>query len=88
MVMFISDCHCDTCPGTVSPKSKDGQMVFGGTLCHCSCHKEKDIYKVLEKEIFDHFNVVHFHMVNKILAREAVTIIKKWLNNKRKENNQ
>lgn len=39
MVYIIHDCHCGSCPGSQPAKPReDGQMIFGGSLCNCSCH--------------------------------------------------
>ena len=52
MVCIIHECHCDHCPGSTRAKpnkhSKPGEMVFGGTLCHCECHK----YSGKKRKIF------------------------------------
>lgn len=40
MVFIIHDCNCFTCPGAQSVKRPPSVgMVFGGSLCNCSCHK-------------------------------------------------
>jgi|WetSurSiteA1Bulk_404760.scaffolds.fasta_scaffold37974_2 hypothetical protein len=46
MVMVITRCYCNVCPGTKAPKRtakqiRDNEMVFGGTICHCQCHTLK-----------------------------------------------
>lgn len=43
MVYLIHECHCESCPGTVTPKHPSGEMVFGGSLCRCKCHPENRI---------------------------------------------
>jgi hypothetical protein len=44
MVMVIHNCQCETCPGSQAPKNqKPGEIVFGGTICNCSCHRHPEV---------------------------------------------
>jgi hypothetical protein len=48
MVMIIHKCDCRTCVGNTFPKGHRGEIVFGGTICRCTCHtlkgKEKETF--------------------------------------------
>ena len=52
MVCIIHDCCCDHCPGSTPAKpnkhSKPGELIFGGTICRCECHK----YSVKKRKLF------------------------------------
>lgn len=54
MVMIIHDCKCENCPGSYAPKSKSGEIMFGGTLCNCRCHtlKKDDLTKFLKQQLW------------------------------------
>lgn len=44
MVMIITYCKCGSCNGgskATSPYAKPGELVFGGSICNCPCHRLK-----------------------------------------------